>query len=165
MKKVLGDDKFEILHAFDHYFIVWDIFSKELKEEAVSYLLQGKNPFPFIKEKMQGELDAKGVEYLFDHRAFRIFRLKKGMEFENLIKDYRKYDSLRDKTHKQDHEWTIIYNMHGILENLHSFEEGDRNFRDAEDLESFVNCIEDALHYLKGSLKGLREVDEEGGKD
>lgn len=84
------------------------------------------------------------------------------MEFKKLIEEYRKYGPIKNKTSRQDHEWTVINSIYRILDELYTFEKGSRNFRFSGDLDDLVKSLKANLYYIKGSMKGLRELEREG---
>lgn len=165
MKGILGDDKFEILHAFNHYFIVWDIFSINLKTEAISYLLQGKNPFPHIKDKMRRELDEKGEhDYVLSHKAFMLFNLKISMKFENLVSRYNELKKGGFDTPEKTFEWEVHVAINQILELLYSFEDGTRKINFLGDTRELAKRLQSYTKDLKNCVKYLEFHENERNK-
>lgn len=84
------------------------------------------------------------------------------MEFKRLIEEYKKSEPIKNKTSRQDHEWTVINSICRILDDLYTFENGRRDFRFSGDLDDLIKSLKANLYFIKGSTKGLRELEREG---
>ena len=80
MLKVLKMDKnmkrYEIINMLQHYWFGKDYFSYSLLEKALEYLKQNQNPFLYIKEEMEKQIEDKGnAHYQLNSNVF-YFRLE-----------------------------------------------------------------------------------------
>ncbi len=62
----------KILEMIRHYFIYKDYFSRDLLKKALEIFCRGKNPFLYIKEEMEKELDEKNSDYSLNSSVFSI---------------------------------------------------------------------------------------------
>ncbi len=61
----------EILEMIKYYFFECSVnFSRNLLKEALQYLRHGKNPFLYIKSKMEAEIEDLGANYGLSHDVF-----------------------------------------------------------------------------------------------